>query len=192
MTLGCVVMASGEGRRFGGDKLMRPVGGQPMLARALSALPEELRAVVVVVRDARAAALAEALGYRALLHAEPEQRDTIRLGLTALPPTDGCLFLVADQPLLTRASVCRVLDAFSPAAIIRLAADGRPGNPVLFPRAAYPALLGLAPGQTGGAVIRSGRWPVRLIAAADPAELSDVDTRAELDAVEKIISERQE
>lgn len=189
--LGCVVMASGEGRRFGGDKLLHPLLGKPLMSYVLAALPPEPR-TVVVARDARVAALARAMGREALLHALPDQSDTIRLGLEALRETDGCLFAVADQPLLTGASVRRLLDAFAPDVVCRLCAGGREGNPVLFPRAAYPALLRLRPGQTGGAVLRQGRWPVVPIEADDPAELFDIDTPEDLRAAETLLRARKE
>ena len=37
--IGCVLMAAGQGTRFGGDKLLQPLGGRPLLARTLSRLP---------------------------------------------------------------------------------------------------------------------------------------------------------
>ena len=34
--LGCVIMASGLGKRFGGNKLMADFDGQPLICRALT------------------------------------------------------------------------------------------------------------------------------------------------------------
>ena len=42
MKLGAVLMASGAGRRFGGNKLFYPVDGVPMIQRAFANLPAEL------------------------------------------------------------------------------------------------------------------------------------------------------
>ena len=42
--LGCVVMASGEARRFGRQKLLEPVDGKPLLAYTLEALQEDAEA----------------------------------------------------------------------------------------------------------------------------------------------------
>lgn len=49
MRLGAVLMASGARRRFGGNKLLHPVDGVPMVERVFAAVPAELfiRACVV-------------------------------------------------------------------------------------------------------------------------------------------------
>ena len=39
--LGCVVLAAGRASRFGGNKLLVALGGEPVLARTLGALPRE-------------------------------------------------------------------------------------------------------------------------------------------------------
>ena len=39
MKLGAVLMAAGAGRRFGGNKLLYPVEGVPLIDRAMAALP---------------------------------------------------------------------------------------------------------------------------------------------------------
>ena len=105
--LGCVVMASGLGRRFGGNKLMADFCGAPLIANALAlaALPL-LACRIVVTRSEEVEALCNAQGVPVLRHAQPYRSDTVRLGLAALlgkePALRGCLFLPGDQPLLTQ------------------------------------------------------------------------------------------
>lgn len=130
--LGCVVMASGLGRRFGGNKLMADFCGAPLIANALAlaALPL-LACRIVVTRSEEVEALCNAQGVPVLRHAQPYRSDTVRLGLAALlgkePALRGCLFLPGDQPLLTQQSVEALALAAAPDAIVRLcAADGTP------------------------------------------------------------------
>ncbi len=185
MKIGCVVMASGAGARFGGDKLLASFLGRPLIEWTLDALPERLH-TVIVTRSERVRALAGARGCACVLHALPDRRDTIRLGLKQLTDADGCLFCVADQPLLTRDTAQRVIEAFErePQSIVRAAYQGRAGNPVLFPRALFGELVALAPGETGGAVMR--RYPalIRTAEAGFAEELDDIDTREALARLE--------
>ena len=111
MKIGCVILASGESVRFGSNKLLADFCGKPLLNHLLDALPGGL-VTVVVTRSAAVCELAKAKGFRCLLHRQPEVRDTIRLGLSALPDTDGCLFCVGDQPLLTAETIKKVVDAY--------------------------------------------------------------------------------
>ena len=158
--LGCVVMASGLGRRFGGNKLMADFCGAPLIANALAlaALPL-LACRIVVTRSEEVEALCNAQGVPVLRHAQPYRSDTVRLGLAALlgkePALRGCLFLPGDQPLLTQQSVEALALAAAPDAIVRLcAADGTPGSPVLFGADYFEELRSLPEGKGGGVVVK--------------------------------------
>ncbi|MEA4929639.1 MAG: nucleotidyltransferase family protein [Candidatus Limiplasma sp.] len=177
MAIGCVVLASGESVRFGANKLLADFNGRPMLACLLDALPSELT-TVVVTRSEGVCTLAQARGLPCVLHREPEVRDTIRLGLEALPATDGCLFCVGDQPLLRAETIRAVCDAYAsdPQAIVRAAFGPREGNPVLFPPDLYAELRALHPGEAGVTVIRRHATRVRRVEATFAEELADADT----------------
>ena len=47
--IGCVVMAAGNARRFGANKLAAALAGKPLILRALEAVPEGLFSRVEVV-----------------------------------------------------------------------------------------------------------------------------------------------
>ena len=187
MTVGCVILASGESVRFGSNKLLAHFAGGPMLARLFAALPEGLKSVVVTrseaVRD-----LAQAHGLSCILHHMPEVRDTIRLGLNTLKDTDGCLFCVGDQPLLTKRTIETVLATYRerPEGIVRAAYRGREGNPALFAPTLYGELLSLGEGEAGVTVIRRHADQVRTAEAAFAEELTDVDTPETLQALEAL------
>lgn len=175
--LGCVIMASGMGRRFGGNKLMADFLGQPMIASAIYATEGIFSRRLVVTRHEDVAALCRELGIDVLLHRLPLRSDTVRLGLSAMEDISGCLFCPGDQPLLRQETVAALaLSAVNGSRYIwRPAAGGSPGAPVLFPAALFPALLTLPDGTGGGYVIRRHPELVRLLPAADPHELQDAD-----------------
>ena len=39
MKLGCVIMASGEGKRFGSNKMLADIYGEPLIARTIDSVP---------------------------------------------------------------------------------------------------------------------------------------------------------
>ncbi len=188
--LACVLMASGLGRRFGGNKLLAPFHGEPLICRILRAGDSPLFSCrVVVTRHPEIAELCEEMGIKTVLHSLPYRSDTVRLGVEAvcggLPDDvlpDGCMFCACDQPLLSRATLERMAGAFlsEPQFIYRLAGKGIPGNPIIFPKEHFPALRSLPQDKGGAFVAKAFPQQVRLIEAASPIELKDVDTAEDL------------
>lgn len=187
--LGCIIMASGRGKRFGGNKLMADFLGRPMLCRALDATEGLFAKRVVVTRHEDVAELCRKQGVSVLLHSEPDRSDTVRLGLEQLgEDIRGCLFCPGDQPLLSRESVERMANEAEGEHILRLAWEDRPGAPVLFPRRYFPELLDLPQGCGGSFVIKKYPGLVRNIQAREEAELWDADTPEALEELKKILS----
>ncbi len=176
---GCVIMASGMGVRFGGNKLMAPFHSKPMIAQILRATDGIFARRIVVTRHADVRTYCEALGADVLLHDLPGRNDTVRLGLAAVGEgTDACMFCPADQPLLRRSTVSALAmtAAGDPGMIYRAAFDGVPGAPAVFPAWAYPALSALPPGKGGGVVMKQYPDRVRTLGALDAWEMTDADT----------------
>lgn len=192
--LGCVVMASGLGRRFGSNKLLADFGGEPLFTRALEATGGIFARRVVVTRHPEIAAHCARRGIRAVLHGEPERRDTIRLGLTGMDGLAGCLFCPADQPLLSRQTVAALALAAvnAPDRPWRAAWQGQGGAPVLFPARDFAALRSLGPGQGGSAVLRAGPAAPGQVEAGGPDELRDADRPEELDRLRQKLSKNRE
>ena len=188
-TLGCILMASGEGRRFGGNKLLAPFQGRPLISRTLSATDTDLFSRrIVVTRHREIAKLCQESGIEVILHDRPDRNDTIRLGLErfgdALP--DGCMFCPCDQPLLSKGTVEALARAFleRPDGICRLFWRNTPGSPIIFPKAYFAALKTLPQGKGGSYVIRESAAQVRCVEAASAWELKDVDTVEDLNFLE--------
>ena len=188
LAVGGAVLASGEAARFGENKLLVEFKGRALVARAFDCLPERLQRRVVVTRWPAVAALARAAGLTPILHDFPDIRDSIRLAAEAMEGLDGALFLVGDQPLLKRASAERLLAAFyeAPENAARLSWRGVPGNPVIFPAAAFSHLRALAPGETGRAALARAGVGVTLVEAGRGYEMMDCDTPEALEAARKI------
>ena len=181
-TVGCVIMASGLGKRFGGNKLMAPFRNQPMIARILAATDGIFDRRVVVTRHEDVAAYCREQGVEVVLHSLPNRNDTLRLGLEAVGNMDGCLFCPGDQPLLKRDTVAALVSAWQaePEFIWRTAYENQPGAPILFPKWAFEELRTLPEGKGGAVLAKKYPERVRLHPVRDRLELIDVDTRETL------------
>ena len=180
LKLGCVVMAAGNARRFGENKLAAEFQGRSLIRRALEAVPTgEFDRVVVVTQYPEIMTLAEEFYFTALRNPHPDYgiSHTISLGLKELLDCHGVLFLVSDQPLLRQESVADLVQFWKarPDKIAALAHSGVRGNPCLFPARFFPELLALEEDHGGNTVIR--RHEEDLVLLEIPAEeLTDVDT----------------
>lgn len=148
------LLAAGASRRMGGrDKLLEPVGDEPMLRHAARALLGSRvdEAMVVLPPDcgARRATL-EGLSIRIVENrvAAEGMASSIRAAIAALPSgVDAVILALADMPEIGPAHLDALIDAFDPGsdrAICRaVAEDGSPGHPVLFGRRFFEALAHL-------------------------------------------------
>lgn len=179
-TLGCVVMAAGNARRFGNNKLAAGVRGRSLILRALEAVPgEEFETVAAVTQYPEVLALAERFHFSAVRNEHPDWgiSHTIRLGLDTLGNCGGAMFLVSDQPLLRRESVRALAELWrsQPDKIAALAHGGVRGNPCVFPARLFPELLALREDCGGNTVIRRHEEDLVLLEVPEE-ELTDVDT----------------
>lgn len=108
---GCIVMASGVGARFGGNKLMAELCDVPLVGHVVRATDGLFSRRVVVTCHAGVAALCETLGAQVILHDEPCRNDTVRLGMEAMDGCDTVTFVQGDQPLIRPASIAALLRA---------------------------------------------------------------------------------
>lgn len=185
---GCVIMASGLGKRFGGNKLMADFHGKPMIQRALDATEGVFSRRVVVTRHESVAKLCRDQHVEVVLHHLPGRNDTVRLGLEALGDLDCCMFLPGDQPLLRRETVAMLLEnrKENPGSILRLAYEDTEGSPVLFPSWAFAELKNLPEGKGGGVVIRNHPDDLIRVSVQDPFELADADTPESLELLQQL------
>ena len=108
---GCIVMASGAGVRFGGNKLMAELCGEPLVGHVVRATDSLFDRRVVVTRHADVAALCETLGAQVVLHDEPGRNDTVRSGMEAMDGCNTVTFVQGDQPFIRPASIAALLRA---------------------------------------------------------------------------------
>jgi len=177
-----LLLAAGEGRRFGGPKaLARDDDGTSWLLRAVQALrPCEEIVVVLGAEARRASALLPMSVSRIRADDWAEGMGaSLRAGLEALARTDHDSVLVSlvDLPDVDAAVVCRVLDAAQgPTTLARAAYDGVPGHPVLLGRDHWAGVVASATGDRGARDYLASH-DVELVECGDLASGVDVDHR---------------
>lgn len=186
-SLGCLVMAAGSGRRFGGNKLAADLDGKTLIRRALEAVPgARFSAVTVVSQYEDIEELAGQFGFAAIHNDRPDLglSHTIRLGTEAMRGCDGILYMVADQPKLCQETVARIVEVFCqhPDRIVGAGHEGRRGNPNLFPAKFFGELMAITGDHGGSSVIRAHEDALLLV-ETDAEELFDCDTPEALESL---------
>jgi molybdenum cofactor cytidylyltransferase len=183
-----LVLAAGEGRRFGGPKQLAQLDGRPILAHVL----EAMKAVpalqpLVVVLGARAPEVRAGMDFGAFRVVVAEdwaegQAASLRAGVEALGEADEVLVCLGDQPRITSEVIEGTLRRGDPDAdAVRAAYDGVPGHPVLLRRPVLERVRELR-GDAGArallAEMRVSTWE-----AAHLCDPTDIDTQAQLEAM---------
>ncbi len=189
MKLACLLTAAGSSSRFGPDKLLMPIEGQPLGVRTLEMLrqtPFALRVLVTSRDKAYLIEAAEKRGVDVVINPAPEQgmSSSVRLGTEHIQKAgayDGILYAVADQPNLSLMTLKRLIHAFEdqPQCIWAPEAEGKRGNPVLFPASLIGELLAVKGDQGGRQVIADHPDLLRTVVVSS-LELKDIDTKEDL------------
>jgi molybdenum cofactor cytidylyltransferase len=177
-----LVLAAGEGRRFGGPKQLAEVGGRPLIEHALAAVRGLGRVVVVLgARAGEIRAGADPGGAEVVVCEDWAEGmgASLRRGLEALAGADEVVVTLADQPFITPAVVERVRAVPGPA--VRAVYDGVPGHPVVV-RAPLLARAGELRGDRGFRGLAADFAEVECADLADPL---DIDTREDLEVVRR-------
>lgn len=184
-----VILAAGNSRRFGKNKLLYPVDGDPMFLKTLrkailiqSRRKEHIGCVVVVTQYPEIQQQAEKAGAKVIWNSFPEEgiASSLRLGLEEIckeQNQDSCLFMVADQPWIKTESLEGLIQSFwdSGKGMAAASVNGEPGNPCIFSEKYYPELMKLTGDKGGKRVIKAHPEDVGLFEIKDRKELTDVD-----------------
>ncbi len=187
--VGCVIMASGLGVRFGGNKLIAEFHGKTLIEWVLELTGCNLFAKrVVVTRSREVETICKRVHADVIFHELPDRNDTVRLGTESMKEMDGCVFCPCDQPLLTRESLENLIAAFQMGqeGIFRLAYGEREGTPVLFDKRYFEELCGLLEKKGGSHLIKRYPEDVKRVQTITEYELYDVDRVKDIEFLEGI------
>jgi nicotine blue oxidoreductase len=181
-----VLLAAGQGSRFGSPKALVELGGRTLAQRGVDtlraggadpvlvvtgAVPVQLDGVLTVDNPEWATGMGSSL--RAALRYFREHPE--------IEP-QAIVVALADQPLVGAEPVTRLIGAFRAGATVAVASyDGQPRNPVLIAREHWPEVAGLATGDRGArAFLRARPELVTSVECGDVGRADDIDTPEDL------------
>ena len=181
-----ILLAAGQGTRFGSNKLLYPLAdGTPMAVASARTLHTVLAHCIAVVNDAQgsvARLLAEAgLQVIANPHAPNGMGTSIACGVAASPNAGGWVIALADMPNIPARVIQSVADGLTCGAdIIAPVYRGQRGHPVGFALRHASALRALHSDRGARDIIAAHRSTLELIDTQDSAVILDIDTPASL------------
>jgi molybdenum cofactor cytidylyltransferase len=178
--IGGILLAAGEGRRFGGPKQLARLNGRPLIEHALAAMlavPAVDPVVIVLGAHAeRIQAEADLRGAEVIVCTDwaDGQSASLKAGAAALGEVDAAVITLADQPFITPQVIAGVLDQRGRHLVVRATYDGRPGHPVLLERRLLDHVRELS-GDTGARDLLIGDH-VRVWECGRLCDPTDIDT----------------
>jgi CTP:molybdopterin cytidylyltransferase MocA len=202
-TVAGVLLAAGEGSRFGQPKALVEFSGQTLAERGVNllraggadpilvvtgAVPLELDGTLTVAnpqwRTGMGSSLRAALQALTAAGAGAGAGAVAGAGAGAGADRDVSAVVVAlaDQPLVGAEAVARLIAAHRAGASVAVAAyDGQPRNPVLLAREHWPEVIETATGDQGARTfLRAHPDLVTLVECGDTGRPDDIDTPADL------------
>jgi len=194
-----IILAAGESQRFGSPKQLASFKGKPLLQWVIDAsVKSDLDQIILVLGHAHDQILTkldqdllETEIYTFINHDYKKgQSSSLQLGLSmARVDHQAVMFLLADQPMMNATVLNRLVKAFQQSAesICVPVANGRRGNPVIFGREYFDALMKTEGDRGGRDIIRTNPQDVLEIEIEDPLVFADIDTPADLAAMTDLV-----
>jgi CTP:molybdopterin cytidylyltransferase MocA len=188
-----VLLAAGQGSRFGRPKALVELDGQTLAERGVTMLRAGGADPVLIVTGAAQVDLSPQNQARIVYNSEWRTGMGSSLGaaLRALTELDAgqevgaAVVALADQPLVGAEAVGRLIAAYQDGAAVAVAAyGGKPRNPVLLAREHWPEVIAMATGDQGArAFLRARPELVTPVECGDTGRPDDIDTPADLEHI---------
>ena len=188
-----MLLAAGQGSRFGRPKALVELDGQTLAERGVTLLRAGGADPVLIVTGAAEVELRPEHQARTVYNGEwrTGMGSSLRAALRALteleagPEIGAVVVALADQPLVGAEAVGRLIAAYRAGAGVAVAAyGGKPRNPVLLAREHWPEVIATATGDQGArAFLRARPELVTLVECGDTGRPDDIDTPADLEHI---------
>ncbi len=183
-----IVPAAGRAERFGGQKLLEDIGGEPLVNRTIRCLLEGGvdRVIVVTSPGERFESVPLVGDARVRLVENPDPSrgmfSSIQAGLASALEADPILFLPGDMPFVAPATVAAVLARpIRSGWVVVPRFDGTRGHPLALPRSLGSEILKADARSNLSELLTALGVEREYVDVADPGVVRDVDVRGDLD-----------
>jgi molybdenum cofactor cytidylyltransferase len=192
-----LVLAAGGSRRFGAQKLLADLAGEPVIRRTAGAVCAVGFCETIVVTGAAHAAVRTTLGGLPckVVHAAnwaEGMSASIRVGIKALrQEREGLFLFLGDMPLVPDGLCAELADLAKSAGYAARPLRGDvPGHPVAFVSEAAADLMALSGDAGAGSLLRGAGAKIGYLPTNDEGVILDVDTLSDLARAERLWNAR--
>jgi molybdenum cofactor cytidylyltransferase len=178
-----VVLAAGASTRMGTNKLLLPLGDEPIVRHTLrQVLGAGFDEALVIVGNEHEKVLAAIAGLPCRHAVNPDfaggMGGSFRTAVEHLGDAEAAMFALADQPFVTSAEYRRLLDTWRarPSGIVSVRYGEVTAPPHLFAREFFPELAAL---EHGARPVLQRHTDRRVVLEFPAAMLVDIDTPAD-------------
>jgi molybdenum cofactor cytidylyltransferase len=184
MKVSAIILAAGESKRMGRDKLLLDFGGETLIERVVGALVRSKVDRILVLAGANSGKIRKLFrGRKALVVRNRKYKEgmaaSIREGLRHIDPeTHGVLIALGDHPFLTTEVIDQLIDGYrkTEKGIVYPVFEGKPGHPVIFNLKRYGKALADLKGDVGGrSVVQAHPEDVFAVVVDSSGVISDID-----------------
>lgn len=192
-----IMLAAGRGERFGTNKLLIEVAGRPLICHSLmNCVASRLTEVVVVLGAERDDVEREIRRHfpgevkiRLVVNEDSERgmMSSLKAGIRTLgEKSPGVMVLLADMPLVTTATIDRLIGTFEKGeGIVVPECEGELRHPRILPARIFPEFLVLGDDEKGTAVLDRHRESIVRVEIGDREMFLDVDRLEDFEVVSR-------
>ena len=182
MKVTAIVLAAGESRRMGRQKLLLELDGKPLIRHVVDAVSASAVDEIIVVTGGHHDEVVAALGDGVEFARNPDPSrgmlSSVRCGLEAVIETDAIAMFLGDQPRIEPKVIDAVLTAFaaSEQSIAVPTMNGKRGHPLVFAAAYRDEILNSFDEVGLRGLLLAHPDELCEVPVESPAVLEDVDT----------------
>ena len=158
--ISAIIMASGFSSRMGENKLLMKYNDKFLIEYTLDTISKcNFKDRVIVTQYKAIKEIGDKLNFKVVINQQPNkgQSESIKLGIKNCKESEGYMFFVGDQPLLSKDDIEKLIEVFNEDTnyIVIPKYKEYCGNPVIYPKKYKEDILNLEGDKGGKSIIKS-------------------------------------